>query len=805
MKKQLLFSLLLLLSYTGFSKSLETTDTFNCPAPISVTVTQITFTSLTLNWLETGTATQWEVLMLPAGSPAPLPSTNGSIPLTANPAMITGLNPHTTYDFYVRSVCPGGEISDWSNLVSATTLSAPPVCGGNFVDSGDTIANYGNNENNTVTICPSIPGEAVRVTFSSFNTEAEHDALYVYNGNSMAAPQLSSSNPGGSVPGGLAGGYWGNSIPGPFTSTSADGCLTFRFVSDAATTLEGWTANVDCLPVICDVPSGLAVSSITESTAVFSWNSANLSFPTTVHILLNSNGLTNMYAVNATSNTIILPLTPNQCYTASISLPCNSSSGISDWSNTVSFCMVNCENNVSCPQSLVLNAFLDTNNNGVKDSGEINFNYGSFVYQVNNTGIPEYGYANNGSYYIFDQNPANSYDISFVVNDQFSGYYACTVSHNNITLPSGSGANMLYFPVVMTQPYNDVQVYVYPIGQPRPGFTYSNIIYYQNNSLQTIANGTLTFTKDPNLSIASISIPGTTATSDGFTYNFTNLAPFESRYIYVELLVPTIPTVTLGQLVTNSTSIAITNDANSSNNNSTITQTIVGSYDPNDKCEARGGKIVYTDFTASDYLYYTIQFENTGTANAEFVKVTDVLNYQLDETTFEMISASHPVNTKRDGNQLTWHFYNINLPPTTTNPADSHGYVHFKIKPKTGYALGDIIPNTASIYFDYNPAIITNTFNTEFVESLGTSTFSFNHIGLYPNPASNFVTVANQNLDEHLTTISIYDVLGKKVYHKNNIISEMTTIDTSHFAKGLYFVELVSGQNHKITKKLILK
>ena len=220
--------------------------------------------------------------------------------------------------------------------------------------------------------------------------------------------------------------------------------------------------------------------------------------------------------------------------------------------------------------------------------------------------------------------------------------------------------------------------------------------------------------------------------------------------------------------------------------------------------ESHGGKIVHSTFTASDYLYYTIQFENTGTASAEFVKVTDVLDSQLDESTFEMISASHNVNTKRVGNQLTWHFYNINLTSTSSNPSGSHGFISFRIKPKPGFAIENIIPNTASMYFDYNPAIITNTFNTEFVQALGNSTFSTDRISLYPNPTSDRITITN-NGTEKISNLAIYDVTGKRIYTLNNNSLDVITIDASHFARGLYLIELISDNNSKITKKLILK
>ncbi|TXB62783.1 Ig-like domain-containing protein [Phaeodactylibacter luteus] len=108
----------------------------------------------------------------------------------------------------------------------------PPSCGGTFTDSGGPTGNYSNAENNTITICPDVPGQVVTVTFSAFNLENNYDFLRVYNGNSTASPQL--------------GQFTGTSVPGPFVSTSPDGCLTFNFTSDGSLTRSGWIAAVEC-------------------------------------------------------------------------------------------------------------------------------------------------------------------------------------------------------------------------------------------------------------------------------------------------------------------------------------------------------------------------------------------------------------------------------------------------------------------------------------------------------------------------------------------------------------------------------
>ncbi len=575
----------------------------------------------------------------------------------------------------------------------------------------------------------------------------------------------------------------------------------------SVTTLTLNTYN--CTPCTESAPINLSASNITQSSLTLSWNtpsSSTMMGNQASQISIVPQGQQpggNIMTVTSIQNQFtIAGLQSDSCYSIYIKGFCGFD--YSQWSAPLNICMPDCVNSGACSQLLVLNAFLDSNHNGVKDSGEVNFNNGQFQYQINNSGNNLYGYTNNGSYYIYDSNPANSYNINFVLNGASIPFYTSSTTYTDVTLPTGSGAHYLYFPVIEAAAFTDASVGLLSIGQPRPGFTYSNSIMYANTGNQNISNGTITFTKDPNLTITNVSESGATLTSNGFTYNFTNLAPFEVRYINISLSVPTIPTVQLGDLTTNSVTIQVANDNNSSNNESIITHAIVGSYDPNDMSESHGGKIVHSSFNSNDYLYYTVQFENTGSANADFVRVENTLDTQLDERTFEMIDASHNVNTKRVGNQLTWHFYDINLPSTSVNPSGSHGYVYYKIKPKPGYAIGDIIPNTASIYFDYNPAIVTNTFNTQFVDQLGITDFDKDKIIITPNPAQTVVNINNFNTINKISKVVIYDMLGKRIYALNNNTIDAITIDVSHFTKGIYLVELLSENNLKTTKKLII-
>ena len=462
---------------------------------------------------------------------------------------------------------------------------------------------------------------------------------------------------------------------------------------------------------------------------------------------------------------------------------------------------------INC-SGLRLNAFLDMNSNGTQDTGEQNFPLGQFHYEMNQNGNPHHLIAPSGVYNIYDINPANSYNISYTINSNYTANYSVNpASYSNVNVVVGSGMQVYNFPVRVTNNYADIATILVPTRQPRPGFTYTNRIIYTNLGTQTVASGTLSFTKDARVTITANSQTGTVTTPTGFTYNFTNLLPFEIRTINVTMQVPTIPTVNLGDLLTNSISITpLTGDVVPANNATSVSQIVIGSYDPNDKMEARGEQILHSSFTTNDFLTYTIRFENTGTASAINVRVNDVLDAKLDETSIKMESASHSYVMDRIGNNINWRFDDIELPATSMNPIASNGYIQFKIKPKPGYAIGDIIPNTAAIYFDFNPPIITNTFQTRFVTVLALDEFENGSFVFYPNPASDFVTISLKDSTNSLSTITVYDVMGKMILQKKTIGTITSdTIDLSSVNPGIYFIEVQTENNTKVVKKLLVK
>ncbi|WP_179334678.1 DUF7619 domain-containing protein [Winogradskyella costae] len=341
---------------------------------------------------------------------------------------------------------------------------------------------------------------------------------------------------------------------------------------------------------------------------------------------------------------------------------------------------------------------------------------------------------------------------------------------------------------------------------PRPGFTYRNMLIVKNNGESTVSSGSVTFTKDAIVEYSGstgLSASNTiTPTATGFTLDFVDLGPGESESIYIDLLVST--SANLGDLITNVAEYTTaTSDVVVENNTSSLSEIIIGSYDPNDINESHGPEIEHVSFTEDDYLYYTIRFQNVGTASAINVTIENTLDLKLDKTTFQMLRASHSYGIERDFDNLTWNFYNINLADETTDEPNSHGFVYYKIKPLAGYEIGDIVPNTAGVVFDFNAPVITNTFNTEFVAALNLAENNLNsQYLLYPNPSKDVVNLSFSS-EQSSIEVTVLDILGKSVLTKKEQHVSTLALNISSLEDGVYFVNVKDNNGHSILKKII--
>ncbi|MEE9406594.1 MAG: T9SS type A sorting domain-containing protein [Polaribacter sp.] len=405
---------------------------------------------------------------------------------------------------------------------------------------------------------------------------------------------------------------------------------------------------------------------------------------------------------------------------------------------------------------------------------------------------------NNGQYLLYTQEANNTLDIF----SNFPSFFTVTPTTQNVNFTGSGATQVVDFCITANTQVDDVKVSILPITESRPGFQTTVRIFYENVG-STILSGDINLSFDDLKEIfIGASETVVTQTINSLSWNYTNLYPFEKNFIDVtfEINRPTDPTnpVNNGDVLTyNCTINPTTGDANSTDNTVIYNDITIGSYDPNDIIALEGNFI--NENQVSDFLNYRIRFQNTGTASAINIVVKNELDADLDWDSFQPITASHNYRISvTDDNKVDFIFENIHLADSTSNELGSHGWIYYKIKPKSTFAIGDVIENTANIYFDYNPPVITNTYTTQIEEPIIPEIPDL-RVKVYPNPTKRFANI-KVNLKGKLVVLNKY---GVRVL-KHRLKKGVNTFDFGWLRKGRYFLKIKS-KKQVIHKKLIIK
>lgn len=265
------------------------------------------------------------------------------------------------------------------------------------------------------------------------------------------------------------------------------------------------------------------------------------------------------------------------------------------------------------------------------------------------------------------------------------------------------------------------------------------------------------------------------------------LAPGATRQLAARICVP--PDVALLGTVLNYTVIAALalNDADPTDNTCTHTETIVGSYDPNDKqARTTSGSSSEWSIANDSLITYTIRFQNTGTAPAVNVVLVDTVQATLDLSTLKILGASHTFSTALDGRVLSFTFDHIMLPDSNSNEAGSHGFAQFSIEPMP-MSPGNSVENFADIFFDFNPPIRTNTSVVTAPLLTAVNEGQPSQLMIMPNPGTDHFTLT---LPSGQHTIFIFDAKGQLVFEQRTT-QERPMIDTSTLRPGLFLVRIL--------------
>lgn len=454
--------------------------------------------------------------------------------------------------------------------------------------------------------------------------------------------------------------------------------------------------------------------------------------------------------------------------------------------------------------------YIDRNDNNRFDAADTTFNE-CIIYQTHN-GVTQQFYPDYyGKYEMFAD--TGIYESHIESYSQTLKYYFAPATPEITHITSYTQEDTVFFKLVEKKNVRDLQISLAPYIPVRPGFQSSYTLSVGNIGTVTVQHPRALFIKDPLQSFDTLTAPFPFR-GDTMFIEYDSLTVFQQQYYEVYLNNPIPPIIEAGDTIYVKAVIEpIDGDIYPDDNVFELTQTVVNSYDPNDKLESHGGAITQAELANGDYLYYTIRFQNAGNYYASIIKITDTLSDKLDWSTLEVLTNSHNLEFKVENQRyLTWWSNNFYLPDSTSDEPGSHGFVSFRIKPIAGLSVSDEIDNKAHIYFDYNPPIETNTVTTKIVieRILRTpkSLIDVKKLKVYPNPTNDLLTMDMTVIKPGKYTIQLLDFSGRNIRSEEmdwTSGKQLHSLSLQGLENGMYILSISNPQQKTFYTSKILK
>jgi len=440
--------------------------------------------------------------------------------------------------------------------------------------------------------------------------------------------------------------------------------------------------------------------------------------------------------------------------------------------------------------------YADLNNNNIIDPTEPVLPYT----KINEVNTGRFAITDNNGFYSLLVLDSGSFQVEPTLTNN---YYNPNPTNYNINFSSILQIDSLNdFAFQPNGVFNDLCIGITPTGNFRSGMDASYIINYSNHGNTTL-NASVVFYPDINLTYVSSSIVPTTISQDSIVFSIGSLTPFSNGQIVITMNVNL--GLAIGSLINSGVTILpITGDANPICNQDWWEVFTTGAVDPNDILVSRDTIYNY-ELPSPPWIEYIIRFQNTGNDTAFFVRIENKIPVDLQLSEFEFINTSHPCSIEylEYDSTMRFTFNNILLPDSSVNEVMSHGFIRYRIKPQNTLMIGDSIKNKASILFDYNAPVQTNTAITEIVLPTSLNEYFTGNISIYPNPVDDQLSVVISKWNNSKLTIELYNIYGQMVdLLFNGEIDPLnweSTFDVSSLSSGMYFIK-VSGTTSKTTR-----
>ena len=324
--------------------------------------------------------------------------------------------------------------------------------------------------------------------------------------------------------------------------------------------------------------------------------------------------------------------------------------------------------------------------------------------------------------------------------------------------------------------------------QAVPGFSQRVWITIENNSPYPSGLVTTSYDHEALFTLIGTDQAPVSTTATNITWQLADLLPYQWYTYIVDLQIPPDPAL-IGTLHDAAASVSsIVPDGAPANNSSDQQFMVVGAFDPNDKTGwSTSGSTTYYYLNTDADVTYTVRFQNTGNAPAQNVFIIDTLSTLHELSTLEILASSHPFTAQFGQDRtLRFDFPNIQLPDSTNDEPNSHGFVTFRMKPVDGLIPGAVITNTAGIYFDLNPPVITNTTGLLVTTSTDLKEHELTSLRVVPNPAKDNIRIEGAAVTVNHRVLSSD---GKVVI---DAAGELRNgwLDIHHLSPGPYLIEV---------------
>ena len=731
----------------------------DCPKPANLSATGTGSTTATVSWTSFGTVSAWNVEYKPANS-----STWTTEPTTSNPHTLYNLTPSTVYDVRVQSDC-GSEVSDWrEGTFTTSACEAADQCNYLF----DLLDSYGDGWNGA-----SLEVRQNNITVTSLTISGSSSSLQVPLCDNADITLVW-----------VSGNYDDECsflVTDPFNEVI--------YISGNLTggTLLTFTAH--CTPPTCPKPTGLSVTAATTTSATLGWTPGGSESAWNVEY--RPAGSTAWISEPTSNNPHTLTgLTPSTNYEARVQADCGGGD-LSEWATTTF--ATDCEAS-TLPYTENFDSYAGTTYDQAGPSPTC-----WTTYSTNTTyGAPHvisggnYHYSASGNSLIFTCGNAGS--DAYAALPEFS--QPLNTLHLNFWRAMESTTNGSTLTVGYVTDLNNLATsFVTVVTIPSVSSSNGDTIGVDFTASDIPASGYICFHWNYNTSYYSCCIDNVSVTVAG-SGPVTPTDPTVATNA-AESITPT--SATLKATVTNPDNVTVTAKGFEwkATTGGTYTQ-IAGSGTGNGFTANLTGLTPNTGYTYKAFITYNgttvYGSEMTFTTPDQGVEPCDV---PTGLTASDVQGESITLTWNADANVSSWNIQyrpeggQLSTASTTTNSYTISGLTGgttYQIQVQANCGDGNLS--------DWSPAINVTT--------TGIENWLENSVTLFPNPAKEVVNVqCTMNNVQMAGELHLFDVYGK-LLQIVPITSEITPINVSGLANGMYFVR-VTTEAGSVTKTFVKK